>query len=79
MQMVNREAQRGNCSLRDIRASLRSYIFWNVTHRQWIVTSWVVSGSMYVGVTLRCGYGGVVSVCRLKHYCFSLHTDTTPP
>ena len=31
------------------------------------VTSWVVSGSMCVGVTLQCGYGGVVSVCRLKH------------
>ena len=30
------------------------------------VTSWVVSGSMCVGVTLHCGYGGVVSVCRLK-------------
>jgi len=24
--------------------------------------------SMCVGVTLQCGYGGVVSVCRLKHY-----------
>jgi len=24
------------------------------------------------------GWGGVVSVCRLKH-CFSLNTDTTPP
>ena len=42
------------------------------------VTSWVVSGSMCVGVTLQCGYGGVVSLCRLKHY-FSLHKDTTPP
>jgi len=31
------------------------------------VTSWVVSRSMCVGVTLQCGYGGVVSVCRLKH------------
>ena len=31
------------------------------------VTSWVVSGSMCVGVPLQCGYGGVVSVCRLKH------------
>ena len=38
------------------------------------VTSWVVSGSMYVGVTLQCGCGGVVSVCRP-----SLYTDTTPP
>jgi len=36
------------------------------------------SGSMCVGVTLWFGWGGVVSVCRLKH-CFSLHTDTTPP
>jgi len=25
------------------------------------------SGSMCVGVTLQCGYGGVVSVCRLKY------------
>ena len=31
------------------------------------------SGSMYVGVTLWFGWGGLVSVCRLKH-CFSLHT-----
>ena len=31
------------------------------------VTSWVVSGSMCVGVTLWFGWGGVVSVCRLKH------------
>ena len=23
---------------------------------------------MCVGVTLQCGYGGVVSVCRLKHF-----------
>ena len=30
------------------------------------VTSWVVSGSMCVGVTLWFGCGGVVSVCRLK-------------
>jgi len=26
------------------------------------------SGSVYVGVTLWFGWGGVVSVCRLKHY-----------
>jgi len=31
------------------------------------VISWVVSGSMCVGVPLQCGYGGVVSVCSLKH------------
>jgi len=30
------------------------------------VTSWVVSGSMCIGVPLQCGYGGVVFVCRLK-------------
>jgi len=35
------------------------------------------SGSMCVGVTVWFGWGGVVSVCRLK-LCFSLHTDTTP-
>jgi len=38
------------------------------------------SGSMCVGVTLWYGCGGVVSVCRLKHFkCFNQHTDTTPP
>jgi len=31
------------------------------------------SGSMRVGVTLWFGWGGVVSVCRLKHWCFNLH------
>ena len=37
------------------------------------------SGSMCVGVTVwfAWGGGGVVSGCRLKHYC-SLHPDTTP-
>jgi hypothetical protein len=33
---------------------------------------------MYVGVTVWFGWGGVVSLCRLRH-CFSLHKDTTPP
>jgi len=37
------------------------------------------SGLMCVGVALWFGWGGVVSLGRLKHYCFSLHTDTTPP
>ena len=37
-----------------------------------------LSGSTCVGVTVWFGWGGVVSVCRLKQ-CFSLHTDTTPP
>jgi hypothetical protein len=36
------------------------------------------SGSMRVGVTVWFGWGGVVSLCRLKQ-CFSLHKDTTPP
>jgi len=36
------------------------------------------SGSMWVGVTLWFGWGGVVSLCGLKQ-CLSLHTDTTPP
>jgi hypothetical protein len=36
------------------------------------------SGSMCVGVTVWFGWGGVVSLCRLKH-CFSLHKDNTPP
>ena len=35
------------------------------------------SGSMCVGVMLWFGWGGVVSICRLKQ-CFSLRTDTTP-
>ena len=36
------------------------------------------SGSMCVGVTVWFGWGGVVSLCRLK-LCFSLHEDITPP
>ena len=36
------------------------------------------SSSMCVGVTVWFGWGGVVSLCRLK-LCFSLHKDTTPP
>ena len=36
------------------------------------------SGSMCVGFTVWFGWGGVVSLCRLKQY-FSLHKDTTPP
>jgi len=27
-----------------------------------------IPGSMCVGVPWQCGYGGVVSVCSLKHY-----------
>ena len=34
------------------------------------------SGSMCVDVTFWFGCGGVVSVCRLRHCCLSLHTDT---
>ena len=36
------------------------------------------SGSMCVGVTLQCGYGGVVSVCRLKP-AYGYHTTTVKP
>jgi hypothetical protein len=36
------------------------------------------SGSMCVGVTVLFGWGGVVSICRLKQ-CFRLHKDTTLP
>jgi hypothetical protein len=36
------------------------------------------SGSMCVGVTVWFGWGGVVSLYRLKN-CFRLHKDTTPP
>ena len=32
------------------------------------------SGTMCVGVTMWFGWGGVVSLCRLK-LCFSLHKD----
>ena len=35
------------------------------------------SGSMCVGVTLWFGWGGLVYLCRLKHYV--LHTDNTLP
>ena len=35
------------------------------------------SGSTCVGVTVWFGWGGVVSLCRLK-LCFSLRKDTTP-
>ena len=42
------------------------------------VTSWVVSGSMCVGVLLQCGYGGVVSVCRLQP-AYGYHTTTAKP
>jgi len=41
------------------------------------VTSWVVAGSMCVGVTLQCGYGGVVSVCRLQP-AYGYHTTIAP-
>ena len=27
-----------------------------------------IPGSVCVGVQWQCGYGGVVSVCRLRHY-----------
>jgi len=33
---------------------------------------------LFHGLYCSEGWGGVVSVCRLKQ-CFSLHTDTTPP
>jgi len=33
-----------------------------------VVNSWVVSGSVCVGVPFQCGYGGVVYLCSLKHY-----------
>jgi hypothetical protein len=36
------------------------------------------SGSMCVGVTVWFGWGGVVSLCRMK-LCFILHKDTIPP
>jgi len=36
------------------------------------------SGSMCDGVKAWFSWGGVVSLCRLKH-CFSLHKDTAPP
>ena len=35
------------------------------------------SGSMCVGVTLWFGWGGVVSVCRLKHYSNTLNQINT--
>ena len=44
------------------------------------ITSWVVSGLMCVGVTLQCGYGGVVSVCSSASACIQIphhHSQTT--
>ena len=32
---------------------------------RWVI-SWVVSGSVCVGVPFQCGYGGVVSVCSVS-------------
>ena len=40
------------------------------------------SGSMCVGVTLWFGWGGVLSVCRLKHYyqpAYGYHTTPAIP
>ena len=36
------------------------------------------SDTMHISVTVWFGWGGVVSLCRLKHQCLSLHPDTTP-
>jgi len=41
-----------------------------------VVISWVVSGSVRVGVPLQCGYGGVVSLCSLKHCSHSVVLQT---
>ena len=46
------------------------------------VISCVVSGSVCVGVPFQCGYGGVVSLCSLKHcvyLSFCLHGATRLP
>ena len=62
---IHMQAEALQCVFTSLHFSLR-LIRW--------VTSWVVSGSMCVGVTLQCGYGGVISVCRLKHFsATSLH------
>jgi len=52
------------------RVFLACSIFWYIS---WIYSVVVylslhIPGSMCVGVTLWYGWGGVVSVCRLKHY-----------
>jgi len=70
------------CIISLLNAQHVSYVNTSILRSLWLmcwVISWVVSGSMCVGVTLRFGCGGVVSVCRLRHYCLSLLTDTTPP
>ena len=41
-----------------------------------VFISWVVSGLVCVGVPIQCGYGGVVSLCSLKHAVFSLYATT---
>ena len=45
----------------------------------WVINGLYCSGSMCVGVTLWFGWGGVVSVCRLKHYspAYGYYTTTT--
>jgi len=35
------------------------------------------SGTKCVGVTVWFGWGGVVSLCRLKHWCFNLHKENS--
>ena len=42
--------------------------------RLMVVISWVVSGSVCVGVPLQCGYGGVVSLCSLKMVVLTAET-----
>jgi len=62
---IHMQAEALQCVFTSLHFSLR-LIRW--------ITSWVVSGSMRVGVTLQCGYGGVISICRLKHFsASSLH------
>jgi len=50
------------------------FFFYNVSwvYPDAVCMSYHIPGSMYAGVTVWFGWGGVVSLCRLKHY-WSVH------
>ena len=59
-----------------VEFSLCMVYFANVscTYSDVLYMSLHIPGSMCVGVTLWYGWGGVVSICRLKHY-WSVHVE----
>jgi hypothetical protein len=58
-------------------SSVSTSIFRSLRHIVILFRVLYCFGSMCVGVTVWFGWGGVVSLCRLKH-CFILYRDTTP-